>query len=183
MSISSKKASGWSLAFTLVAGMSTVVTTSVITSSALAEDERELEEVVVTGSRIKRDAGTYVGPMTILTGESVTEHATYSLIDSLLELPSIGAQGTSRNNSNGGRGANFTGIHQLEPERTLTIFDGRRAVSTIRDSLGLGVDLQSFPVNMIDRVEVLADGASAIYGSDAIAGVINLVPKRNFDGF
>ena len=56
--------------------------------------------------------------------------------------------------------------------------NGRRMVHTIRDSLGLGVDLQSFPINMIDGIEVLADGASAIYGSDAVAGVINVKTKR-----
>ncbi len=150
---------------------------------AFAQESETIEEVVVTGSRIARDAGSYVGPMTTLQGDTITNHSTYSLNDALLEMPAIGAQGTSRNNSNGGRGANFSGIHQLEPERTLTLFNGKRAVSTIRDSLGLGVDLQSFPVNMIDRVEILADGASSVYGSDAVAGVINLVPKTNFDGF
>ena len=156
--------------------------TSSLAPSAHAE-EAVIEEVVVTGSRIARDAGTYVGPMTTLQGDTITDHSTYNLNDALLELPSIGAQGTGRNNANGGRGANFSGIHQLEPERTLTIFNGKRSVATIRDSLGLGVDLQSFPVNMVDRVEVLADGASSIYGSDAIAGVINVVPKTNFEGF
>jgi iron complex outermembrane receptor protein len=149
---------------------------------ALAAEEM-IEEVIVTGSRIARDAGTYVGPMSTMQGDRIAEFGTYSLNDALLTMPSIGAQGTSRNNANGGRGAAFSGIHQLEPERTLTLFNGKRTVSTIRDSLGLGVDLQSFPVNMIERVEVLADGASAIYGSDAIAGVINLIPKTSFEGF
>ncbi|MBD3648489.1 MAG: TonB-dependent receptor plug domain-containing protein, partial [Pseudomonadales bacterium] len=149
---------------------------------ALAEDETVMEEVIVTGSRIRRDAGTYVGPMTVLDGSTITSDPNLSLNDALLEIPSIGAQGTQRNNANGGRGASFSGIHQLTPTRTLTLWNGRRAVSTIRDTLGLGVDLQSFPVNMIDRVEILADGASAIYGSDAVAGVINLIPKTDFDG-
>ena len=151
-------------------------------TAVFAADEQVLEEIVVTGSRIKRDAGSYTGPMTTLMGDTVHQNPNFSLNDALLEMPSIGAQGTSRNNSNGGRGANFSGIHQLNPERTLTIFNGKRTVPTIRDSLGLGVDLQAFPVNMIDRVELLADGASSIYGSDAIAGVINLIPKRNFEG-
>lgn len=149
---------------------------------ALAE-ERVIEEVIVTGSRIARDAGTYVGPMTTLTGDSIRTSPTYSLNDQLLQLPSIGAQGTNRNLANGGRGASFSGIHQLTPSRTLTLYNGRRTVSTIRDTLGLGVDLQSFPVNMIERVEVLADGASTIYGSDAIAGVINIIPKTDVEGF
>ena len=148
-----------------------------------AGEEQVIEEVIVTGSRIARSAGSYVGPMTTLIGDTVRDQANYSLNDSLLKLPSIGAQGTARNNSNGGRGANFSGIHQLAPERTLTMYDGRRHVSTIQSTLGLGVDLQGFPVNMIDRVEILADGASAVYGSDAIAGVINLIPLKNFNGF
>ncbi len=156
---------------------------STATSIPAFAAEEALEEVVVTGSRIKRDAGSYTGPMTTLMGETVTQNPNFSLNDALLELPSIGSQGLSRNNANGGRGSNYTGIHQLEPERSLTIFNGKRTVSNIQSSLSMGVDLQSFPVNMIDRVEVLADGASSIYGSDAIAGVINLIPKTNFDGF
>jgi iron complex outermembrane receptor protein len=172
------RASGHSVALsmTLTAGAAGVIPTNVLA----AEDF--VEEIIVTGSRIVRDAGSYVGPMTTLNGETIEDFGSYSLNDALLTLPSIGAQGTSRNNANGGRGANFSGIHQLEPERTLTLFNGKRTVSTIRDSLGLGVDLQSFPVNMIQRVEVLADGASSIYGSDAIAGVINLIPTTDFDG-
>ena len=168
---------------TLAAGIAASCSMFVTPFQEAVAAETVIEEIVVTGSRIARDAGSYVGPMTTLDGERITAQSTYSLNDALLELPAIGAQGTSRNNANGGRGANFSGIHQLAPERTLTLYDGKRAVSTIRDSLGLGVDLQSFPVNMIDRVEVLADGASSIYGSDAIAGVINLIPKKDIEGF
>src|SRR5690606_29394198 len=151
-------------------------------NGAVAAEERTIEEVIVTGSRIARDAGTYVGPMTVLSGDAIRTSPRFSLNDQLLQLPSIGAQGTHRNLANGGRGANFTDIHQLEAERTLTLYNGRRTVSTIRDSLGLGVDLQSFPVNLIDRVEVLADGASTVYGSDAVAGVINLIPRTDIEG-
>ena len=78
-------------------------------------------------------------------------------------MPSVSAA-TGRNDSNGGRGANFAQIHYLGAERTLVLMDGRRVVPTIRDSLGMAVDLQSFPPIMIDRIETLQDGASAIYG-------------------
>lgn len=166
-----------------VLGCLAFAATGLSSAPALAEDDELIEEVVVTGSRIARDAGSYVGPMTTLLGDTVTQNPNFSLNDALLEMPSIGAQGTSRNNANGGRGANFSGIHQLNPERTLTLYNGKRTVSTIRDPLGLGVDLQSFPVNMIDRVEILADGSSSVYGSDAVAGVINLIPKKDIDGF
>ncbi|MDE0513088.1 MAG: TonB-dependent receptor [Gammaproteobacteria bacterium] len=140
------------------------------------------EEIIVTGSRISRQQTGYTGSMSVIEIENIERTPNYSVQDMLLKLPSIGLQGTSRNNSSGGgRGANFSGIHQLTPERTLVLLNGRRMVHTIRDSLGLGVDMQSFPINMIDSIEVLADGASAIYGSDAVAGVIN-VKTRRFEG-
>lgn len=140
------------------------------------------DEIIVTGSRITREQTGYVGSMSVIDMGDIERTPNYSVQDMLLKLPSIGLQGTSRNNSSGGgRGANFSGIHQLTPERTLVLLNGRRMVHTIRDSLGLGVDMQSFPINMIGSIEVLADGASAIYGSDAVAGVIN-VKTRRFEG-
>lgn len=148
-----------------------------------AQEQLEIsEEIIVTGSRISRQQTGYTGSMSVIEIENIERTPNYSVQDMLLKLPSIGLQGTSRNNSSGGgRGANFSGIHQLTPERTLVLLNGRRMVHTIRDSLGLGVDMQSFPINMIDSIEVLADGASAIYGSDAVAGVIN-VKTRRFEG-
>ncbi|MYH69966.1 MAG: TonB-dependent receptor, partial [Gammaproteobacteria bacterium] len=140
-----------------------------------------LEEIIVTGSRIGRDAADYVGPMSVIDSADIERTPNYSVQDMLLKLPSIGLQGISRNNASGGRGAHLSGIHQLTPERTLVLLNGRRMVHTISSSLAIGVDLQSFPVNLIDSIEVLADGASAIYGSDAVAGVIN-VRTRRFEG-
>lgn len=158
-----------------------------LSSAAAAQDSssgnnQRLEEIVITGSRIARDPTNYVGPMSIVTGADISQVPTYSLQDSLLRLPSIGLQGASRNNANGGRGTHFTGIHQLTPERTLVLMNGRRMIDTIQSSATMAVDMQSFPVNMIDRVEVLADGASAVYGSDAVAGVINVKTKTDFNG-
>ncbi|KAA1190640.1 TonB-dependent receptor [Pseudohalioglobus sediminis] len=158
---------------------------SLSSPGAFAQEETMLEEVVVTGSRITRNPESYLGGMSITSGEQIEQIGTYSVLDTLARLPSVTSSGggTNRNNSNGGRGANFVEIHNLAAERTLVLMDGRRVVSTIRDSTGLAVDLQSFPSNMIDRVEVLADGASAIYGSDAVAGVVNVVMKNGFEGF
>ena len=140
-----------------------------------------LEEIIVTGSRISREPADYVGPMSVIDSADIERTPNYSVQDMLLKLPSIGLQGISRNDASGGRGAHLSGIHQLTPERTLVLLNGRRMVHTISSSLEIGVDLQSFPVNLIDSIEVLADGASAIYGSDAVAGVIN-VRTRRFEG-
>jgi iron complex outermembrane receptor protein len=171
-----------SVAVSVALGLTTM---GLLPASTVAQEETMLEEVIVTGSRISRNPESYLGGMAIATGEDIEKIGVYSVLDTLARLPSITSSGggTGRNNSNGGRGANFVEIHNLEAERTLVLMDGRRVVSTIRDSSGLAVDLQSFPQNMIDRIEVLADGASAIYGSDAVAGVVNIVTKENFEGF
>lgn len=147
------------------------------------EDAAQLEEVIVTGSRIARSPESYLGGMSLTNQEDIEKIGTYNTLDALIRLPSVGSQGTGRNDANGGRGANFVEIHNLEAERTLVLMNGRRVVSTIRDSSGLAVDMQSFPQVMIDRVEVLADGASAVYGSDAIAGVVNVITRDSFEGF
>ncbi len=157
---------------------------TLLSSPAYAEDGAGvIEEVVVTGSRISRDPESYLGGMSIATGEDIEKIGNYSTLDLLRKMPSIGSQGTSRNDSNGGRGANFVEIHNLQSERTLVMMNGRRVVNTIRDSTGLAVDLQAFPQIMIDRIEVLADGASAVYGSDAVAGVVNVITRDDFEGF
>lgn len=147
------------------------------------EDESALEEVVVTGSRISRNPESYLGGMSIAAGEDIEKIGSYNTLDLLRKLPSVGNQATSRNDANGGRGANFVEIHNLGSPRTLVLMNGRRVVSTIRDSSGLAVDLQAFPQVMIDRVEVLSDGASAIYGSDAVSGVVNVITRNKFEGF
>ena len=117
-----------------------------------------LEELIVTGSRIGRDPAEYVGPMSVIDSADIERTPNYSVQDMLLKLPSIGLQGISRNNASGGRGAHLSGIHQLTPARTLVLLNNRRMVHTISSSLAIGVDLQSFPVNLIDSIEVLADG-------------------------
>ena len=93
--------------------------------------QADVEEIIVTGTRIARDPGNYVGPMTTVSEEALEQIPSYSLKDVLDQIPSIGSQGTGRNNSNGGRGIEFTEIHQLEPQRTLVLLNGRRMVSTI----------------------------------------------------
>lgn len=160
----------------------TALICSLAAGLALAPAHSEgLEELIVTGSRIGRDPAEYVGPMSVIDSADIERTPNYSVQDMLLKLPSIGLQGISRNNASGGRGAHLSGIHQLTPARTLVLLNNRRMVHTISSSLAIGVDLQSFPVNLIDSIEVLADGASAIYGSDAVAGVIN-VRTRRFEG-
>ncbi len=138
------------------------------------------EEIVVTGSRIRRKDLTTPAPVTVLTREQVQASGKVSLGDFLQSLPEQGnAVNTAINNS--GDGSTRVALRGLTPQRTLVLVNGRRWVSggTGADS---SVDLDSIPTAAIERIEVLKDGASAVYGSDAIGGVVNIITRKRFDG-
>ncbi len=134
------------------------------------------EEIVVTGSRIRRKDLTTPAPVTVISREAVQQSGKVSIGDFLQSLPE---QGNSINTqvNNGGNGATRVALRGLGPARTLVLLNGRRFVpggNGANDS----VDLNSIPVAAIERIEVLKDGASAVYGSDAIGGVINLITRK-----
>jgi iron complex outermembrane recepter protein len=147
------------------------------------------EEIVVTGSRIQRRDAVAVGPISTLTSADIAAAAPTSIGDLLQVLPSVGVS----LNSNGTQGTSFgvssinlryLGSAEGSGNRTLVLVDGKRWVNAVG---GRGfrdfVDLNTIPLGMVDRIEVLKDGASAIYGADAIAGVVNIHTKKRLDGF
>jgi iron complex outermembrane recepter protein len=149
----------------------------------------EEQTITVTGSRINRKDATSVGPLTTLTSEDIAASAPTSVGDLLQALPSVGVS----LNSNGSQGTAFgvsainlryLGSAEGSGNRTLVLVDGHRWVSAVG---GRGfrdfVDLNTIPLGIIDKIEVLKDGASAIYGADAIAGVVNIQTKRKLEGF
>ncbi|MCA3254500.1 MAG: TonB-dependent receptor plug domain-containing protein, partial [Alphaproteobacteria bacterium] len=157
--------------------------------TATAADSEAGEEIVVTGSRIQRRDASAVGPLTTVTADDIRLAAPTSIGDVLQVLPSVGVS----LNSNGTQGTSFgvssinlryLGSAEGSGNRTLVLVDGHRWVNAVG---GRGfrdfVDLNTIPLGMIERVEVLKDGASAIYGADAIAGVVNIHTKRKVDGF
>ena len=138
------------------------------------------EEIVVTGSRIRRKDLTTPAPVTVLSREQVQASGRVSIGDFLQSLPEQGnAINTAVNN--GGDGATRINLRNLGTARTLVLINGRRMVpgGTGADA---SVDLNSIPVSAIERIEILKDGASAVYGSDAIAGVVNIITRRKFEG-
>ncbi len=147
---------------------------------AVEEMEEEVEEVFVTGSRIQRSSVDTLGPMTVITSDIIENSGATSIEEILNDMPSISLNGTNANDANGGKGTHFAAIHNLLEEQTLVLVNGRRFVPTILGS-GMATDLNNIPTKMIDRIEVLADGASAVYGSDAVAGVINIILKKNME--
>jgi outer membrane receptor protein involved in Fe transport len=147
-----------------------------------------LEEVVVTGSRISRAGFDTLQPATTIGKDLFDRNAFTNVADALAGLPSMVSSGTSLAESDANNvGQSFADLYGLGSQRTLTLVNGRRAVSAnaptaFGASGGLQVDLNSIPTALIDRVEVVSVGGAPIYGSDAIAGTINVILKDDFEG-
>ena len=162
---------------------------------ALAQNDPSVEEVVVTGSRIRQDPLEQSAPLLTLDAADIKASGVTSLGDFLQRLSVSGSPLTTRFNSSGnfgfppdgggiGAGASSVDLRNLGSKRTLVLVDGQRWVSESSASgVGTAVDLNTIPLSIIERIEVLEDGSSAIYGSDAIAGVVNVITRQDFDGF
>ena len=147
----------------------------------------EAQEVVISGSRIKRDTYTSTAPLQIIRNEDSTL-AGFSSTAEVMQGTAVTGGSSQINNAyggfvtDGGPGANTIGLRGFIPTRTLVMLNGRRlAPSGTRGAIG-AADLNILPNAIVDRIEVLKDGASSIYGSDAVAGVVNIITKRNLEG-
>ncbi|TGD72963.1 TonB-dependent receptor [Mangrovimicrobium sediminis] len=135
----------------------------------------------VTGSRIRRATYTGGAPVDVLAGPEIELSGAQSLGELLKFVPAVSGNATSTAISNGGDGTATVTLRGLPANNTLVLINGRRVAS---DGLaGDAVDLNSIPPAAVERIEILKDSASAIYGSDAIAGVVNVIMKRDFHGF
>lgn len=151
-------------------------------------------DIVVTGSRIRRDPLSQDAPIVFVDQQDIQKTGLNSISDVLQRLPSAGGGLNAKFNNSGnfgnppdgggvGAGAAEIDLRYLGSKRTLVLVDGLRYVNAASASGVPGsVDLNSIPESMIERVEVLQDGASAIYGSDAIAGVVNIITKSRQKG-
>ena len=148
------------------------------------EDGGKVEEIVVTGSRIKRDSFSYSAPVAIIDSVDMDAVGTTNVGDVLQTLPQAIATNNNANSAffTTSAGVNLTDLRFLGTDRTLVLVNGRRFVSGVNPGVGYGVDLNAIPTAVIDRIEVLTGGASAVYGSDAVAGVVNVVTKTDFEG-
>ncbi len=165
------------LAGTLLSGM------LAIAPAALAQTATDVEEIVVTGSRIARPNLEQPTPITTINAESIRNAGTSSLGDAISQLPALSSTGTVRANSDSGAnvgGLSFPDLRSLGTARTLTLVNGQRHVGG--DAGDTAVDLNTIPTALVDRVDVITGGASAIYGSDAVSGVINIILKDRFEG-
>ena len=156
-------------------------------SAPANEETAEAEEggdIVVTGSRIARPHLQSTVPITSIAGESLIEQGTNNIGDTLNELPQLRSTRQQQNASTGIgiSGLNLLDLRGLGTNRTLVLVNGRRHVAGDITSNAQSPDVNTIPNDLVERVDIVTGGNSAIYGSDAIAGVVNFVLKRNFDG-
>lgn len=145
---------------------------------------RALDEVVVTGSRIKNSELGSASPVTIIGAEAIYNSGISNVEDILQEMTaSAGPAGNSTNAywTSNGYGTAQTNLRGMGINRTLVLLNGRRIVNG-GTGANSSVDLNMIPAALIERIEVLKDGASAVYGADAVAGVVNIITKTNFSG-
>src|SRR6185437_1628379 len=163
-------------------------------TGATNQKSDQLQEVIVTGSRIAESEAQREQPLSVITTAAMQKTGLADVGSLLQQITTGGSALNTKFNSSGNfgyppdgggiaAGASEVDLRNLDPKRTLVLVDGMRWVN---ESSASGVsgsaDLNTIPLSIIDHIEVLEDGASAIYGSDAIAGVVNIITKKRFDG-
>lgn len=160
--------------------LASAVVASGVPITVFAQAENEIEEVVVTGSRIVRDGFTSMSPIATFDSVDLDKSGVISVDEFLKDVPAFTGFQLGASTNNGGDGQKKVDMRGLGFKRTLVLINGRRQIG---DVTGDGaVDLNTVPMAMVKRIDVLKDGASTIYGSDALAGVVNFVLHDDFDG-
>lgn len=150
-----------------------------ISGTAVAQGEEAIEEIIVTGTRITNPNISATSPVTVLTGAEIDSRGITRIEDLINTLPmAFAAQGA--NLANGASGAATVNLRGLGASRTLVLVDGKRL--PFGDPASVPVDLNQIPAQLVERIEVVTGGASAVYGSDAIAGVVNFIMVKDFEG-
>lgn len=156
-----------------------------------AQAPAALDEIVVTGSRIIREGYEAPTPVSVLGADEISNMGLPNVADAVGRLPALQgntvAQRTVSTIGGGTAGINLANLRALGQSRTLTLLDGKRVVGSNLGGLGGGliggaVDLNTMPNGLIARIDVVTGGASAVYGSDALAGVLNFILDKEYTG-
>jgi iron complex outermembrane recepter protein len=178
----------------LMLGGSMAAMFAAISANAQAQEQQaqNIENVTVSASRISIQGYEAPTPVTVIGAETLQRDAKIDIGDAIRELPSVGISDSPGNGSHAGNasqgdaGISTVDLRSLGVVRTLVLFDGQRVVTSNPNSGGPpqinGVDLSTIPTSIIERVDVVTGGASAAWGSDAVAGVVNLIINKSFTG-
>jgi outer membrane receptor protein involved in Fe transport len=166
-------------------------TVETVTPEAEVDGEARQETIMVTGSRIGRTGTELTQPTEIVNADFIEIRSLTNAADAVTQIPGVVGIGPRLANNTGagdsGVGQNVVSLFNLGSQRTLTLFDGRRFVSSVSPTgaavaPGSQVDVNNLPLGLVDRVEVVKVGGAAVYGADAVAGVVNYVLKRDYEG-
>ncbi len=152
--------------------------------AADADIEKSEQAIIVTGSRINQPNLQSANPITVLSGDQVFNRGSVNVGDQLNDLPQLRSTFSQQNGTRslGVRGLNLLDLRGLGTQRTLVLVNGRRHVAGDILNNGVSPDVNTIPADLIERIDVLTGGASAVYGSDAVAGVVNFILKDHYDG-
>lgn len=149
-------------------------------AAATGTEQPPLQEVIVTGSRVRRVDAETASPVMVIDKSTIEQTGAATVGDLVARIPSVGGAAVNPAlNNGGGFGETNIELRGLDAKRTLILIDGQR-VNLIGNSGA--VDVNQIPLNAIDHVEVLNEGAGAVYGSDAVAGVVNFITRKDYDG-
>ncbi len=167
--------------FALITGATSAALTATSVVAEEAQDQ-EVERIAVTGSRIIREGAIAPTPVTVITGEELLATGATNIGEALNQLPALGSTYSLANSgrSIGTAGLNVLDLRNMGTARTLVLVDGKRHVSSSAGSQR--VDVNTIPSTWVEKVEVITGGASAIYGADAVTGVVNFILKDDIEG-
>ena len=176
------------MAITIVNTMKTSLVCTAILSALTAaplyaaDDEESVERIEVTGSRILREGAIAPSPVTVISGEDLLNSGAISIGEALNDLPALATTFSLSNAGDtiGTAGLNLLDLRGMGEDRTLVLVDGKRHVSANPGTAS--VDVNTIPAAWVERVEIITGGASAVYGADAVTGVVNFVLKKNITG-
>ena len=174
------------LSAALLGALGAGVALTVVATGAQAQQAQRVDKIEVTGTNIKRIDTETASPVTIITREEIQRSGATTVSEVIRQIPANNAGSFSENSLNSfSAGAAAVSLRGLGAQATLVLLNGRRltAYPFANGAQVTFVDLNTIPLEVVDRIEVLKDGASAIYGSDAIAGVINIILRKDFKGY
>ena len=163
------------LSLGVAATAGTLGTAQAQTASSTTDQSQSLETIVVTGSNIRRVDIETANPVVTIDRAAIQASGKVNLGDLVQDLPSIAGNAATPQVNNGGTGTAGVSLRGLGSNRTLLLINGHRIPFQLQD-------LNLLPVSIVERIEVLNNGASAVYGSDAIAGVVNIITRANYQG-
>ncbi len=176
--MSTKDSIRYAVRYALLAGAAGAAMTAVPVSAA--EESAAISEVIVTGSRItaKRDA-IAESPIITFDSDAISDSGHVTVDHFLNTMPQVVPALSSQSNNPSSNGRAFIDLRGLGNNRNLVLIDGRRGMGSTSGGV---VDVNTIPAALIERVELITGGAGAAYGPDAVAGVVNFILKKDFDG-